>query len=155
MQTADDDDHMVDPLTLVDIEISVGKLKSNKTPGQDNLPAEPLKNGGETLNASLYSLLQSVCLKEIMPEEWNTGIICPIYKKENKLDCNNYRGITLLSTVYKILMSIINERLKQLAGKRLGEYQCSFRLERDTTDQLLKLFEAMQDMGYGNSFETY
>lgn len=58
-----------------------------------------------------------VWIKEVMPEEWDTRIKCLIYKKGNEVDSNNYRGITLLNTLYNILTSIISERIKQFAYK--------------------------------------
>lgn len=47
-----------------------------------------------------------------MPKDWNNGIITPIYKKGNKEQCENYRTISLLITTCKILVNLINKRLK-------------------------------------------
>jgi hypothetical protein len=41
-------------------------------------------------------------------EEWKDVIVVPVDKKRDKTDCSNYRGISLLSTTYKILSNILH-----------------------------------------------
>ena len=60
----------------------------------------------------------------------------PIYKKGDKTDCNNYRGISLLPTTYKILSNILLWRLPPYAEEIIGDHQCGFRCNRSTTDHL-------------------
>jgi hypothetical protein len=50
----------------------------------------------------------------------------PIYKKSDKTDCSNYRGISLLSTTYKILSNILLSRLTPYAEEKNGDHQCRF-----------------------------
>jgi hypothetical protein len=108
------DIHTAEPLVpepgLVKVETATGKLKSYKSPGTDQIPAELIKAGGETLHSEIHELICSVWNKEELPQQWKESIIVPIYKKGDKTDCNNYRGIFLLSTTYKILSNILLAR---------------------------------------------
>ena len=61
-----------------------------------------------------------------MPNEWNKSIICPIYKKGEKYECSNYRGISLLNTAYKILATVMNIRLTTYAEDILSQEQNNF-----------------------------
>jgi len=71
-----------------------------------------------------------------LPEEWKESIIVPIHKKGDKTDCNNYRGISLLPTTYKLFSNILLPRLIPYAEKVIGDHQCGFRHNRSTTDHI-------------------
>jgi hypothetical protein len=57
------------------------------------------------------TLINSIWNKEELSDQWKESIIVQILKKGDKTDCNNYPGISLLSTSYKILLNILLSRL--------------------------------------------
>ncbi len=62
-----------------------------------------------------------------MPEDWRKAIIVLLYKgKGNREECNNYRGISLLSVPGKIYGRILNERMLKITDKRVGDEQGDF-----------------------------
>jgi len=79
-----------------------------------------------------------------LPEEWKESIIVPIHKKGDKRDCNNYRDISLLTTTYKILSSILLSRLIPYAEETTGDHQCGFRRSRSTTDHIFCIRQILE-----------
>jgi sorting nexin-29 len=142
------DIHTAEPLvpepSLVEVEIAIGKLKSYESPGIYQIPAELIKAGGETLNSEIHRLSCSTWNKEELPQQWKESIIVPIYKKGDKIDCNNYRGISLLSTAYKILFNIVLARLTPHVSEIIGYHQCGFRRNRSTTDQIFYIRQILE-----------
>ena len=65
------------------------------------------------------------------------SIIILIYKKGDKTDCSNCRGLLLLSITYKILSSILLSRLTPYAEEIIGDHQCGFRPNGSTTHHIL------------------
>jgi hypothetical protein len=62
----------------------------------------------------------SVWNEEELPDQWKEFIIVPIYQKDDETDCSNYRGISLLSTSYKILSNVLLSRLSPYVDKVIG-----------------------------------
>jgi hypothetical protein len=70
--------------------------------------AELFKNGGQSLFEALHKITVSTWEKELMPKEWSTDLICPIFRKGDKLECKTYRGIALLNTAYKVFLVLFS-----------------------------------------------
>jgi len=118
-----------------EVELDIEKLKSHKSPGTDQIPAELIKTGGRAIRSYINKIVIYVWNKEELTEECKELIIVPIYVKSDKTDCNNYRGISLLQTMYKILSNILLSKLTPYAEKLLGIITVDF----DATDQLLTI----------------
>jgi hypothetical protein len=76
--------------SLVELEIAIGKLKSYKSLGTDQIPAELIKAGGEILYSEIHKLIYSERNEVELPQQWKESVIVPIHKKGNKTDCSNY-----------------------------------------------------------------
>jgi hypothetical protein len=83
-------------------EVAIGKVRMYKSPGVDQIPAELIQAGGGTLRSEIHELMKVIWNKEELPHQWKESIVVPIHKKGDKTDCSHYRGISLLSTSYKI-----------------------------------------------------
>ena len=62
-----------------------------------------------------------------------------MYKTGDRLDCTNYRPITLLNVAYKIFAIILNQRLVDTVETELGDYQPGFRPNRSTIDNIFMI----------------
>ena len=101
------------PISETEVRNAIKKLNNNKAPGYDGITAEHIKFAGESLVYTLC-LIYNHCIKnEYIPHSLKRGIQIPLYKGKNActLDCNNYRGITLLSTFNKLLEILIWDRI--------------------------------------------
>jgi hypothetical protein len=122
-----------------EVQVAIGNLKRYKSPGVDQIPAELIQAGGESLRSEVHDLIKLTWSKEELPHQGKDSIVLPVHKKGDKTDCSNYRGISLLSTSYKILSNILLARLPPYADEVIGDHQCGFRRNRSTTDQMFNI----------------
>jgi len=94
------------------------------------------KHGGRTLKQKLYKLILTIWNNEQLPQQWKEGIICPVYKKGDRLNCKNYRPNTILNTAYKIFASLLNKILIENIENKLEDNQKRFGSNRSTIDNI-------------------
>ena len=80
----------------------------------------------------------------LMPQEWERGMVINIHKNGTKSKCENYRGITLLPTAYKLFTNIIKNRLNEHVEEEMVEEQCGFRKGRCCTDDIFTVQQIIE-----------
>ena len=128
-------------IDMKELETAILRLKSDKAAGHDNILNEFIKYGNNTLKSVILKIYNTVFKLGCFPHTWAIGEIVPVFKKGDRENPENYRGITLLSCLGKIFTSILNNRLNEW-GESNGvfcENQFGFRKHRGTTDCLFVL----------------
>ena len=134
-------DDLDNPPTEEELIVAIDALSSGKAPGNDSIPAEIIKANKYVLLPYLHKLLIKCWTEDFeFPEDMRDAKIITLYKnKGDKGDCNNYRGISLLSITGKVFAKIILKRLQKLAERVLPESQCGFRSNRSTMDMIFSI----------------
>ena len=161
------------PPSLVEVTRAIKNLSVGKTAGADGLPAEFYKLGGTVVAEQLVKEFDSLWPRskprkrpeasqgdgEIDDVEWKMGVIpkawqdascVTLYKKGDRMDPGNYRGIFLLDVAGKILTSIIAERVSKIADPWLRDEQCGFRKTRGTAQQIFALRRLQEEATRGS-----
>ena len=132
-------DEINQPITENEILHAVRSLKTNKAPGLDGIVNEQIKSTISYMSPIYVKLFNIIFDSGIMPNAWTVGNIKPIYKnKGDPQKPENYRPITLVSSLGKTFTSIINNRLKTYAENYdlISWSQAGFRKHHSTTDNL-------------------
>ena len=134
-----------DKISIDEILRKVRKLKAGKAAGADEIRVEFIKNGGIGMIRWLSRILNLALVSGKVPADWRNAIIAPIYKKGNRKECGNYRGISLLSVVGKLYSSILVDRVRgKIKENILGEFQGGFRPLRGCQHQIFCMRQTIE-----------
>ena len=129
------------PFTNDEVMYCIKNLKNNKAAGEDLIINEFLKSTADMLINVYVKLFNIVLNTGIVPAEWLSGFIIPIYKnKGERTDVDNYRGI-ILSCFGKLFTSVVNYRLTKFSDEHdlIGHEQAGFRKGFSTIDHVFTL----------------
>lgn len=129
------------PPTIKELIKAIDSLSCRKAPGSDGIRPEVVKTAKESsLLRHLHELLVQCWEEGTIPQDMRDANIITLYKnKGDRRDCNNYRGISLLSVVGKAFARVVLNRLQVLAARVYPESQCGFRAKRSTFDMVFSL----------------
>ena len=132
--------------SVKEITKAIEHLRSGKAARVYGIPKELWKDGGTALHCKQHKLLVCCWEQGKLPSDLHNAVIIAGYKnKGEKSDCSNYRGITLLSIIVKMLARVLLNRLvPTITEDHLPETQCGFRVNRGTTDMVF-IFRELQE----------
>nr|XP_016484574.1 PREDICTED: uncharacterized protein LOC107805102 [Nicotiana tabacum] len=111
------------------------RMSRGRATGPDEIPVEFWKSAGKEGVEWLARLFNIIFRTKKMLEEWRQSMMIPLYKnKGNVQNCNNYRGIELLSHMMKVWERVIEGRLMRCVS--ISENQFGFMLGRSTTEAI-------------------
>lgn len=131
------------PTDEVEVRSIILKLRTESAPGMDNISTVFVKKCMHNLLSPIAFICNLSFETGIFPSPFKKAIITPVFKAGDKSSPTNYRPISLLSTLSKILEKLANKRLMTYLSSHsiLAPNQFGFRHGRSTDDAVLNLTE--------------
>ena len=118
-------------------------LKNKTSFGLDGMSAKVLKAWADVLVVPLTRIVNTSFATGVFPKAWKTAKVIPMHKKGDKKDKANYRPVSLLPVLSKVIESLARKQLSEYFEKNglLPEGQHGFRPGRSTTTALLAMHD--------------
>ena len=139
-------------ISWAEIASVLRKLRRGKAAGIDGIPGDIYKlvenepEAASGLSRSILSILNKVYEGGDFPDAWRDCIVVPVFKKGDKLDPDNYRGIALINTLLKVLAKVVADRLQCVCSATglIRREQAGFMAGEECPAQVACLLEACQ-----------
>lgn len=120
------------------IQKIIQQLNHKKSPGIDGIRASDVKYISNDITPVITHLINRCIAESIYPNKLKIGIIRPIYKKGSHCVYNNYRPITILSCIDKIVERYFGNEISRYLEKNqvINKYQFGFQRNRSTSQLL-------------------
>lgn len=128
-------------VTVTAVYKLLSTIKTSKSTGHDGISGKLLKDSADVISPSLTFIFNTSINAGVFPDDLKVAIISPIHKAGCKIECTNYRPISVLSAVAKIFERLITQQLETYLESNgiLTEQQAGFRKKRSTQTSLLNI----------------
>ena len=135
------------PTDPKEIESIINLFDTNKSVGPNSIPSKLIKTIAPLISKPISNICNKSFKTGIVPDQLKISKINPIHKKDSKLMISNYRPISILSNVNKIIEKLMFKRLYNFLEtyKCIYELQFGFRAKHSTNHALLSITKQIQD----------
>ena len=133
-------------ITLEEVSKTISSLQRNKSCDYDKNVADFFIDSKDIISPYLVHIFNHIFNSGVYPDSWSKGVLVPIYKKGNKSNPSNYRGITIINVIAKIFSLVLRNRINKWCEETetLNNLQFGFRDERSTADCIFILHSIIQ-----------
>lgn len=124
--------------TSEEVDKAINQLNTNKAPDIYGITAEHIRYGGDALLQGVTAIINNICKEASVPDCLKHGILTPIFKNKGlSTDAKNYRGITVLPIIGKILEILLRQLIRDIIDILQN------RLQRGFTPGVSPLYSAL------------
>ena len=116
-----------------------GSITMNKASRSEGIPVELFQILKDDAVKEWHSICQQIWKTQQWQQDWIRSVFIPIPKKGNATECSNYCTIALISHASKVMLKILQDRLRQYVNHKLPDVQAGLRKEREARDQIANI----------------
>ena len=131
------------PCNTEEVIKAVKALAKKPSKGPDTIPCNILFNSVDTIMQPLIHCINDSFVSGIFPDCLKTAMVIPLYKKKSRNDCTNYRPVSLLNSLSKIIEKVLYLRIYSFMGDKLCQTQYGFRPGHSTGDLMAFTLETI------------
>ena len=122
------------PINHEELESLIKEMNTSESVSPYSIPTNILKLSCSVLSKPLVKLINFSSLKVIFPNLLKFASVIPVFKNGDNLDYINYRAVSLISNIGKLIEKIIHKRLNSFLEKNylLFKQQYGFRNKLST-----------------------
>jgi hypothetical protein len=139
--------------TKEEILAQLKDLNISKAPGPDGLSTRVLKECREELAGPLQVLFNQCMETAQLPINWKQANVVPIHKKGNRTDASNYRPVSLLPIISKVLERCVLNKILDAITPQISKLQHGFMKGRSTTTQIISVLSNIHNI-FDNKEQT-
>ena len=136
---------LVRPFTLEEVKEAVWDCDSFKCPGSDGITLGFVKDFWDVLKGDVMRFLVEFHRNERLAKGINSTFIALIPKVDNPHRLNDFRPISLVGSMYKILAKVLANRLRSVIGLVISDAQSTFIKGRQILDGILVANEIVDE----------